>query len=570
MKSSKPFLFRVRVLSSVCVVVSLVLLGKLYSVGIINGNVYAEKAERQYSRPNQDLWDRGSIFLTDRNDNRVAAATLKTGFTLAIHPEEVLDAEATYDALSKIVTLDKESFLAKAKKADDPYEEVTKRLSVETGRLIENEKLKGVSLYKDRWRFYPGGKLSAHALGFVGFDKDLLVGRSGLERYYNDVLSRDDKDVRKSFFAEIFSGVKKAVGPEPSKGDIITSIEPTTQNFLENTLSELQSTFSASKAGGIVMDPQNGRIYAMALSPEFDPNDYAKETDPGRFTNSLVESVYEMGSILKPITMAAGIDAGVVTASSTYFDAGSLTLNGKTISNFDGKGRGTVDMQEVLSQSLNTGAATVALKLGKDRFRSYFTKFGLGEETGIDLPAEAAGLIGNLESGQDIELVTASYGQGIALTPVQTIRALAALGNGGYLVTPHVVTNVKYRTGITRSVESSEKEQILKSKTSEEISRMLVTVVDKALLQGAYKMPHHTIAAKTGTALIADSKEGGYYADRFLHSFFGYFPAYDPRFIVFLYVVEPQGVEFASASLTVPFMKTAKFLINYYEVPPDR
>ncbi len=570
MRAHSSFFFRVRLLSLGCILVGLILVGKLYVVQIMQGDTYHDRAERQYASPNQDLWDRGSIFFTTRGGERVSAATLKTGLTLSLIPKDIVNAEQVFSTLSKYTALEKTSFLAKAEKREDPYEEIGKRLPVDLGDKIQAEKLKGVSLFKERWRFYPGEKLASHVLGFVGFDNNLLTGRSGLERYYDDVLARNASDLRKNFFAEIFSDVKQVLQPDRTEGDIVTSIEPTAQGFLENTLAELQSTFTAKQVGGIIMDPESGRIYAMALAPTFDPNEYAKESDPSRFQNSLVENVYEVGSIIKPVTMASGIDAGVVTASSTYYDAGFLTLNGKTISNFDGKGRGQVDMQEVLSQSLNTGAATVALRLGKDRFREYFKKFGLGEETGIDLPAEAAGLVGNLESGRDIELATASYGQGIALTPIQTIRALAALGNGGYLVTPHVVTDIKYKMGLTRSVESDDRRQVIDGKTSEEITRMLVRVVDTALLEGKYKMPQHSIAAKTGTGLIADPKGGGYYPDRFLHSFFGYFPAYNPQFIVFLYAVEPQGVAYASGSLTMPFMKIAKFLINYYEIPPDR
>lgn len=557
-------------MSILSVLAGAVLLAKLYAVQIVHGSDYAEQAKRQYARPSEELWDRGSIFFTARDGNLVSAASLKTGFTLALTPKSITDPETAWNALSPIVPLEREDFLAKARKAGDPYEEIARRLSPETADNIESKKLAGVSLYKERWRFYPGGRLSAHLLGFVGFDGALLTGRYGLERYYDDVLSRASGELYKNFFAEIFSSVKKAVGPERSEGDIITSIEPSVEYFLENILTELQESLDAKRVGGIIMDPKNGRIYGMALSPSFDPNEYGKETDPSRFGNALVESVYEMGSIMKPITIAAGLDAGIISATSTYYDVGFLTLDNKTISNFDGKGRGRVSMQEVLNQSLNTGAATVALRLGKDRFREYLLKFGLGEETGIDLPAEAAGLTKNLASGRDIELATASYGQGIALTSIQTVRALASLGNGGYLVTPHLVTKMKYKTGATRSVESNEKKEVLKPETSEEISRMLVNVVDTALLHGAYKMPHHSIAAKTGTALIANPEDGGYYSDRFLHSFFGYFPAYDPSFIVFLYAVEPKGVEFAAASLTAPFMSIAKFLINYYEIPPDR
>ncbi len=567
--SSHASLVRIRLLSGASVLVGLLLLSKLYLVQVVRASDYAAKADRQYSRPNQDLFDRGSIFFMTKDGGAVSAATLQSGFVLAITPKSVPDPEAVFQKLAPFVPLEHDSFIAKARKAGDPYEEVAQHLSADAAAKIEALKLAGVSLYKERWRLYPGGELAAHVLGFVGFDGDKENGRYGLERYYEDVLSRASGTLYRNFFAEIFSGTKKALGPERAEGDIVTTIEPTVEQYLENALAGLQEDLKSTRSGGVIMDPQTGSIYAMALTPSFDPNAFGKVTDPSLFTNSLVENVYEMGSIMKPITMASGIDAGVVTATTTYTDLGSLTLNGRTISNFDGKGRGRVDMQTVLSQSLNTGAATVALKLGAERFRAYFKKFGLGSETGIDLPGEAQGLVRNLESNRDIELATASYGQGIALTPIQTVRALAALGNGGFLVTPHVVQKIDYTLGTEKTISDYERVPVIRPETSQEITRMLVQVVDTALLEGAYKMPNHRIAAKTGTALIPDPK-GGYYSDRFVHSFFGYFPAYHPQFIVFLYTVDPQGVEFASHTLTVPFMKIAKFLINYYEVPPDR
>jgi cell division protein FtsI/penicillin-binding protein 2 len=268
--------------------------------------------------------------------------------------------------------------------------------------------------------------------------------------------------------------------------------------------------------------------------------------------------------------VAAGLDSGVITRDSTYYDAGSITLNTFTIRNYDGKGRGTVPMQEVLNQSLNTGVAYIADKMGREKFRDYFYNFKLGSESGIDKPSEIHGKIDNLKLARDVYYATASFGQGIALTPIATTRALAVLGNGGYLVTPHLVSRIEYEDGTSRDIRYPDGAQVISAKTSEEISRMLTTVVDDALGQGKYSMPHHTIGAKTGTAQIADPNGGGYYEDKYLHSFFGYFPAFNPQFIVFMYTVEPKGVRYASETLTLPFMEIAKFLINYYDVPPDR
>lgn len=562
---------RIRLLIALSLFAGAALMLRLYLVQIVHGGELREKAERQYLRQNESLFDRGSILFSSRDGTRVTAAGLKEGFTVVVHPNEITDAEPLFEALANHLPLDRAAFLAKAQKRGDPYEEVTRRVPPETAAKIAKQNLRGVALYKERWRFYPGGNLAAHALGFVGGGDDGFSGRYGLERYYEDVLARGSEPLYANFFAEIFSDMRKVVGrKEKLEGDIVTSIEPSVQGTLEDTLEEILSRYGAAQAGGIVMDPKDGSVYALALTPSFDPNEFGKEGQPSVFANGLVEGVYEMGSILKPLTLAAGLDAGVITATSTYYDSGTLTLSGKTIGNFDGKGRGRISMQEVLNQSLNTGAATVALTLGSERFRGYFSRFGLGEETGIDLPAEAAGLVKNLESGREIELATASYGQGIALTPIQMIRALSALGNGGFLVTPHLAKAVTYRVGLSHAVGGENRVSVLKPETAEEITRMLVEVFDTALLQGTYRQPHHSIAAKTGTALIANPEEGGYYADRFLHSFFGYFPAYDPRFIIFLYLREPKGVAFASHTLTEPFMKLAKFLINYYEIPPDR
>jgi cell division protein FtsI (penicillin-binding protein 3)/stage V sporulation protein D (sporulation-specific penicillin-binding protein) len=278
-----------------------------------------------------------------------------------------------------------------------------------------------------------------------------------------------------------------------------------------------------------------------------------------------------MGSIIKPITMASAIDSGAVNeANTTYNDTGFRDLNGYKVRNFDSKSRGPhTSMQAILDQSLNVGIVFLVEQLGTKRFQEYFKKFGLGSETGIDVPGEASGLTKNLDSKVMVDSATAGFGQGIAITPIQTIRALAVLGNGGKLVTPHIVDSILYQNGDRKKIVEETPDQVIKPETSERISRMLVHVVDTALMHGADKMDHYSIAAKTGTAQMVQPGKG-YYEDRYLHSFFGYFPAYEPKYIIFLFHTYPKGAQYASATLTDPFFKLVKFLISYYQVPPDR
>ena len=225
-------------------------------------------------------------------------------------------------------------------------------------------------------------------------------------------------------------------------------------------------------------------------------------------------------------------------------------------------------MQDVLSQSLNVGAAYVQKLLGNEQFTKYMYGFGLNEKTGIDLPSEGRNLVENLKSPRDIEHATASFGQGIALTPISAIRALSALANGGILVNPHIVKRIDYKIGISKDVPILNGRGVIKEETAEEVTRMLVYSADNILLGGTLKIPHYSVAVKTGTAQMA--KEGEYAEDEFLHSFVGYFPAYNSKFIIFLYTINPKGARFGSETLSEPFFDMVKFLINYYEVPPDR
>ncbi len=566
------YTLRIRIILGCVFFVALVIISKLFFVQVIRGSVYSDKADRQYVKPVVTNFDRGSIFFTSKDGIKIAAATVKDGYNLSINPKLIRDPDQAYMAISAYMNLDKDAFLEKASHTEDTYKEIEKKMDISIGQSIASLRIPGVYSQKESWRIYPGDSLAAHTIGIIGLDKNnKLEGRYGIESFYESTLSRNQSNSDINFFAELFSGIKKTVFQDSVKeGDVITTIEPTVQNYLETILKDTKSKWRSDSIGGIIMDPKTGQIYAMAELPTFNPNDLSKIDSAKILSNSLVENVYEMGSIMKPLTMAAGIDSGVINAKSTYKDDGFLLLNGRKISNYDGRARGVIPMQEVLSQSLNVGAAYISLKMGLQTFSKYFLSFGLGEKTGIDQPNEQKGIIKNLVSGRDVEIATISYGQGIAMTPVQTIRALAVLANDGFLVTPRVVKSIEYLDGEVDDIKNIPAVQVLKKETTDDVTNMLINVVDKSLKKGQVKMEHYSIAAKTGTAQIADPVNGGYYSDRYLHSFFGYFPAYNPKFIVFIYHVYPKGAEYASETLTDPFIQLTKLLINYYDIPPDR
>ena len=568
------FVGRVRLIAVGVLLVTLVLVGRLYVLQVMEGKEFRERAEGQYVYGSTANFDRGSILFTDRNGETLSAATMETGFKVALIPPEIKDAQAAYEFLSQRLPLDETDFMAKALKKNDPYEEIAQRVSTTTGAAIQAADIPGVRVFRQKWRVYPGGEVAAHTIGFIGFGDDgtTLEGRYGLERYYDDALEKPDTGLYVNFFADLFTNIRNglfASGDRPG-ADVVTSIEPTVQAFVEHILDEYGDEWHPQDSGIIVMDPKTGQVVALAARPAFDPNNL-KDANPAAFSNPITEKVYEFGSIMKPITMASALDAGAVTPDTTYNDKGYAIYDGSRINNWDFRGRGPgTTMQQVLDESLNTGVAFAVEKMGTDTFRSYLEKFGLRGETGIDLPGEAAPLTANLDSPRMIEYATAAFGQGVAVTPIAMARALATLANHGLVPSPHIATKLAYPGGIDKKLGWAPEQRAISEETDETITRMLVHVVDDALKHGEVKIPELSIAAKTGTAQIARPDARGYYDDRYLHSFFGYFPAYEPRFLVFLYSVAPQGALYSSQTWTDPFMETVRFLVNYYDIPPDR
>ena len=578
---------KVRYIFAAITLFALLMVVRLYFLQVVHGQNYSDKADRQYTTISVETFDRGGIFFQNKNNDLISAASLKTGYILAINPKLVAtDTEMYYKKISSVIPIDAGTFYSKISKINDPYEEILRQIPEDKIIQIKNLNLPGLIIEKEKWRYYPGGSLSANVIGFTGYDDEgvNILGRYGLEKYYEDNLKRDSNKIYVNTFAEIFSNINTnfIIGND-READIVLSIDPEVQGYVEKIVSDTNKKWSSQKTGAIVIDPNTGEIYSMAVAPSFNLNNFKVENNVNIFSNPMVSDAYEMGSVIKSITLAIGIDTGAITSKSTYNDTGSINVDGYTIHNYDNKARGIIDMQQVLSQSLNVGASYIANLIGKNDFLKYFQDFGIGSETGIDLPSEAAGnisnLLNNINNNKQIEYDTASFGQGISMTPIMTTTALSVLANGGKLIIPHVVRQINYKIGFPKKINYvNEAKQVIKPSTAEEITRMLVRVVDEALANGKRKMTHYSIAAKTGTAQIARPAKlgGGYYSDKYLHSFFGYFPAYKPKFLIFLYTFEPadttnpQADEYASQTLTDPFFDITNFLINYYQILPDR
>ncbi|MCX6744050.1 MAG: penicillin-binding protein 2 [Candidatus Parcubacteria bacterium] len=581
-KSLEP---RIKILAICLVVFGVLIIGKLFDFQVLKFEFYAALASDQHEVYKKLFPSRGSIYVKDKGSSILAAEenlyplSINKDYNLVYGQPKFLEKspEEVAGMLAPILEPDEKKreellkdLVAKLSKQDDPYEPLAHKVEDSQAEMINNLKLKGIKTSKETFRYYPENNIGANVLGYVGFaDDGTRKGYYGIEGYFNKELAgrqgeiQSEKDITGTL---ISVGEKKFVQAKDGD-DIVLTIDKTVQFEVCSQLNQHAKVVEADSAAAIVMNPQTGEIIAMCSWPDFDPNDYGKVKNAADFKNRAVYDAYEPGSIFKPVTMAAALDLGKITPETTYIDEGAVKIDEYTIRNSDKQAHGKKTMTQVLESSLNLGTIFAMRQMDHKDFRKYVEKFGFGKETGIEL-TESEGNIAAMQKKGEIFFATASFGQGITATPLQMVQAFSVIANGGKLVKPYIVEEVRKTEGIVIKTERPEPIQIISSRTATLLTGMLVSVIKNGQGKKA-AVPGYYMAGKSGTAQIANYEAGGYYANKTNHSFIGFAPIRDPAFVMIIKFENPKKGSFAESTTMPLFSRLAKFLLDYYHVVPD-
>jgi len=542
---------------------------RLFYLQVLNHNFYSALAEGQHGFNEKIIPQRGEIFIQEKGGIWHPLATNRNWQAVFLVPKEVTEKNEVAQKVGPLLGIPEEKILDKLKNPDDLYEPLQSKVNDDLVKKIKDLNLSGVYTIPDGWRWYPQGTLASHILGFVGIKDNQRVGQYGLEEYFEQELKgrsgfmESQKDaLGRSLLVNNYS-----FEPAQNGDNLYLTLDQNVQYTVQNKLKSVLEKWHASGGCAIVMEPKSGAIRAMVSFPDFDPNEYNKVENIDVFLNSCTQKLYEPGSVFKPITMAAGLDTNIINPETTYVDTGSVKIGEYTIANAQGKIYGLSSMTNVLEKSINTGAIFVERQIGGDTFRKYIEAFGFDKPLGIDLEGEVSGNLKNIDEKYEINFATASFGQGISVTPLEMAFSIGAIANSGKLMQPYIVEKIVDANGKEQITQPKMIRQVISSATAGKLTAMLVSTV----LNGydKIKIDDYFVAGKTGTAQIPNKDKRGY-SEETNHTFAGYAPAYNPKFLIFLSIEKPQGIEFASESLAPVFSELAQYLFNYYNIPPDR
>jgi cell division protein FtsI (penicillin-binding protein 3) len=442
---------------------------------------------------------------------------------------------------------------------------VRRRVPEDTAVRIASLHLPGLGFENEPKRLYPNGQIGAQVLGFVNDDG---VGQYGIEGRYDDILKgvagrlvveRDPAN------RELALGLRTA-WPARDGQDVTLTIDLAVQTAAERELAAVMEREKATGGSVVVLDPRDGALLALASWPTYDPAKVAT-ADIEALRDRGISWTYEPGSTMKAVTIAAALDKGAVTPETSYVDVGYAVIGGRRLSNALGKVHGPTNVQQILERSANAGAVFVASKLGAPDLYTYLRAFGFGDRSGVDLAAESNGTLRPLAEWYPVDLGTASFGQGLSVTPLQLAAAYAAIANGGTLYRPYVLASRRDADGEHRTAPAAIR-RVISTTTSATLRTMLTAAVDQGLAKGA-ALPGYSVAGKTGTAQIP-SDDGRYVDDAYISSFAGFVPAEDPQMVVVVVLERPQSMLLGTTSAMAAFRGIATDALRYARVQPDR
>jgi len=547
-----------------------VILLKLFLVQVAHHESYRALAENQHEFFQKLIPERGQIFLNNGNSEPYPVAVNQNLQMVFAVPKEMENWEETSERVAEILGLDKNFVREKLNDAEDMYEVLKHRLNDEEVKKIKELNVAGIYLTTERFRYYPGGELASQTIGFVGSDGKQILGRYGVERYWEKSLQGESGslDQQGDSRGRWISISDRNLQPAKNGKSLILTLNYNIQYEVEKILKETVEKHSADNGSAIVMDPKTGRILAMANVPRFNLNDFGKVEDISVFANPIVDSPYECGSVFKTITAAIGIDDGKINPDTVFTDIGLVKEAGYSITNSDGKAYGAQTMTNVLEKSLNTGAIFMEKQVGNKNYAEYLKRFGLGEKSGIDLPGEVAGNIKNLEAlNRDINFFTASFGHGISVTPLQLVNAYATIANGGKMMKPQIVEKIIHADGNVEDIAPVEVRRVIQEDSARLVGKMLRSVVVNGHGKRA-DVPGYLVGGKTGTAQVAKSGAKGYEEGLTIGSFAGYAPIDDPQYVLLVKINNPKDVEWAESTAAPAFGRIMKFLLEYGKVEP--
>lgn len=537
---------------------------RLFWVQIWTGQTYKTQAAGQHyfeflipsSRGKIQSADGSSLVLND------------SVYLVYAQPNEINDKTSFIDGLSGVLPLDRDELNARINQPGRVWVPLAHKVSAQTVDRLKGLQLKGIGFERDFKRFYPEASMAAHILGFVGADdQGADKGYFGIEGYYDKELRGTDGVLRQEKDAQgmpIIVGEMKRFDPIDGR-TLRLWMDRTVQRITETRLQEGIKKYGAKSGSIVIMDPKTGGILSMATFPFYDPDSY-QHFDQNLYRNPIIADSFEPGSIFKVLVMSAGIEEKLVSPKTEINESGPVSIGEYQIRTWDDTYRGRTTMTDVLVHSSNVGMVYVGNKLGQDKLYDYITAFGFGNPTGVDLQEETTPDLRPSDQWKPIDVATATFGQGIAVTPIQMVRAVGVLANDGWLMEPHAVRQILDTNGKIYDVKPKKIRQVLSPATSRIITEMMIAAVDYGEAKWA-KPKGYRIAGKTGTAQIP--VEGHYDEKRTIASFVGFAPADDPKFVMLVTLREPTTSPWGSETAAPLFFKIATDLMEYYNITPD-